>query len=80
MVAVKILAIRIRNNPEIRDIQIDESNPESHQNNTTKIKQFADDTSLTVKNDNDIKVAISTVEEFQEFSCLKLNRHKLEGI
>ena len=33
-----------------------------------------------MKNENDIKVAIYTVEEFQELSCLKLNRHKSEGI
>ena len=33
-----------------------------------------------MKNENDIKLAISTVEEFQEFSGLKLNRHKSEGI
>ena len=80
IVAVEILAIKIRNNPEIRGIQIDENNLERRQNHTTKIKQFADDTTLTMKNENDIKVAISTVEEFQEFSGLKLNRHKSEGI
>ena len=33
-----------------------------------------------MKNENDIKVAISTVEEFQEFSDLKLNGHKSESI
>ena len=80
LVAVEILALKIRNNPEIRGIQIDENNPESYKNHTTKIKQFADDTTLTLKNENDIKVAISTVEEFQELSGLKLNRHKSEGI
>ena len=80
IVAVEILTIKTRNNPEIRGIHINENNPESRQNHTTKIKQFADDTTLTMKNENDIKVAISTVEEFQEFSGLKLNRHKSEGI
>ena len=38
IVAVEILAIKIRSNPEIRGIQIDENNPESRQNHTTKIK------------------------------------------
>ena len=33
-----------------------------------------------MENENDIKVVIFTVEEFEEFSGLKLNRHKLEGI
>ena len=80
IVAVEILAIKSRNNPEIRGIQIDENNPESRQNHTTKIKQFADDTTLTMKNENDIKVAISIVEEFQKFSGLKLNRNKPDGI
>ena len=78
--AVEILTIKTRNNPELRAIHINENNPESRQNHTTKIKQFADDTTLTMKNENDIKVDISTVEEFQEFSGLKLNRHKSEGI
>ena len=38
IVAVEILAIKTRNNPEMRGIQIDENNPESRQNHTTKIK------------------------------------------
>ena len=80
LVAVEILALKIRNNPEIRGIQIDENNPESCQNHTTKIKQFAYDTTLTMDNENDTKVAIFTVEEFEEFSGLKLNRHTSEGI
>ena len=80
IVAVESVAIKLKNNPEIRGIQTDGNNPENRQNLTIKIKQFADDTTLTKKNENDIKVAIYTVEEFQEFSCLKLNRHKSEVI
>ena len=33
-----------------------------------------------MKNENAIRIAISTIEEFQEFSGLKLNRHKSESI
>ena len=76
---VEILAIKIRNNPETRGIQVDENNPESRQNHPSKIKQFADDTTLTMKNENDIRVAISTFEEFKKFFGSKLNRHKSEG-
>ena len=53
------------------------------QTNTTKIKQFADDTTLTLNPHNpekDMKLAISIVEQFQEFSGLRLNKRKSEGI
>ena len=50
------------------------------QTNTTKIKQFADDTTLTINDEKDMKLAISIVEQFQEFFGLRLNRRKWEGI
>ena len=77
--AVEILAIRIGNNPDVRGIQVNEDRNENLQTNTTKIKQFADDTTLTMNDEKDMKLAISIVEQFQEFSGLKLNKHKSEG-
>ena len=80
IIAVEILAIRIRNNQDVRGIQVNEDRNENLQTNTTKIKQFADDTNLTMNDEKDMKLAISIVEQFQEFSGLRLNKHKSEGI
>ena len=80
IIAVEILAIRIRNNPDVRGIQVNEDRNENLQTNTTKIKQFADDTTLTMNDEKDMKRAISIVEQFQEFSGLRLNKRKSEGI
>ena len=80
IIAVEILAIRIRNNPDVRGIQVNEDRNENLQTNTTKIKQFADDTTLTKNDEKDTKLAISIVEQFQEFSGLRLNKRKSEGI
>ena len=70
IIAVEILAIRIRNNPDVRSIQVNEDRNENLQINITKIKQFADDTTITMNDENDIKLAIS-IEQFQECSGLK---------
>ena len=70
IIAVEILAIRIRNNPDVRGIQVNEDRNENLQTNITKIKQVADDTTITMNDENDIKLAIST-EQFQECSGLK---------
>ena len=78
--AVEILAIRIGNNPDVRGIQVNEDRNENLQTNTTKIKQFADDTTLTMNDEKDMKLAISIVEQFQEFSRLRLNKRISEGI
>ena len=80
IIAVEILAIRIRNNPDVRGIQVNEDRNKNLQTNTTKIKQFADDTTLTMNDEMDLKLAISIVEQFQDFSGLRLNKRKSEGI
>ena len=80
IIAVEILAIRIGNNPDVRGIQVNEDRNENLQTNTTKIKQFADDTTLTMNDEKDMKLAVSIVEQFQDFSGLRLNKRKSEGI
>ena len=47
---------------------------------TSKIKQFADDTTLTMKNEEDVKQALGIVQAFGELSSLHLNKQKSEGI
>ena len=71
MLAVEILAIMIRNSsikgielPKLKDLE-----------NNIKCRQLADDTSLFLKDENDINSASNVIEEFS-FCGLKLNSHK----
>ena len=72
MLAVKILAIKIQYSsikgielPKLKDLE-----------NNIKCRQLADDTSLFLKDENDINSASNVIEEFNSFSSLKLNSHK----
>ena len=72
VLAVEILAIKIRNSsikgtelPKLKDLE-----------NNIKCRQLADDTSLFLKDENDINAASNVTEEFYSFSGLKLNSHK----
>jgi hypothetical protein len=78
VIAVETLAIKIRNSPQVQGISIYE--PVGNHANKTKIKQFADDTSLTLKNEVDIHNAIGIIEEFGKLSGLQLNKTKTQGL
>ena len=72
MLAVEILAIKIRNSslkgiqlPKLKDFE-----------NNIKCRQLADDTSHFLKDENDINSASNVIEELDSFSGLKLNSHK----
>ena len=80
IVAVEILAKKIRNSSEIEGIKIGEHTEGNSFEQTSKIKQFADDTTLKVKNEEDVKQALDIVQAFGEFSGLHLNKQKSEGI
>ena len=80
ILAVEILAIKIRNSEDIKGIQVEVNTHQHTQTTTSKIKQFADDTTLTMRNENDVNKAIAIVEDFKQFSGLSLNKHKSEGI
>ena len=72
MLAVEILAIKSRNSGiigielhKLKDLE-----------NSIKCRQLPDDTSLFLKDENDINSASNVIEEFYSFSGLKLNSHK----
>ena len=71
---MEILAIKIRNSSEIEGIKIGEHTEGNSLEQTSKIKQFADDTTLTMKNEEDVKRALDIVQVFGEFSGLHLNK------
>ena len=72
--AVEILAIKITSSPEIECIKIGEHTEVNSLEQTSKIKQFADDTTLTMKTEEDVKQALDIVQAFGEFSGLHLNK------
>ena len=72
VLAVEILAIKSRNSGiigielhKLKDLE-----------NSIKCRQLPDDTSLFLKDENDINSASNVIEEFYSFSGLKLNSHK----
>ena len=76
VLSVEIMALRIRNNKDIKgfQIKIDE------QTHSIKISQLADDTTLYFNSKNDISVAMNEIEIFGNFLGLMINRNKTEGM
>ena len=76
VLSVEIMALRIRNNKDIKgfQIKIDE------QTHSIKISQLADDTTLYFNSKNDISVAMNEIEIFGNFLGLMINRNKTEGL
>ena len=71
IIVAELLAIRIRNNPEIKGIEIN--------GHMQKILQFADDTCLSVLYDPDsVNAVIQTFDSFEHFSGLKINYDKTD--
>ena len=75
ILVVEILAHKIRTNRIIEGIKVKVDSVKS-----LKITQLADDTTLFVKNETDIKHSLLIVDEFGKHSGLKLNRGKTEGL
>ena len=76
MIAVEVLACRIRQDKSIQGFQIKLDG----KNHTLKISQLADDTTLFLKSKQDITLSLNLIEIFGSLSGLKLNRSKTEGI
>lgn len=76
ILAVEILATKIRQCEDIKGVCL----PYNGQNNVVKLAQYADDTTLILQGDNDIKNALDIIEKFSEFSGLNLNRNKTEAM
>ena len=70
ILAVELLAQKIIQDPEIKGL-----NPH-HNQQPKKIEQYADDTSLYLKDVNDLKRALAHLREFSIFSNLHLNLDK----
>ena len=79
ILAVEILAIKIRPTNIIKGILLPSINA-NNSNLSAKIQQYADDTTVFIKDANDLKYVLKIVDTFSQFSGLKLNTDKCEGM
>jgi hypothetical protein len=70
IVVVELLAIKIRNNKDIKGINIG--------NSEVKVVQMADDTTSFLKDSESLQVLLETLEKFHSYAGLKLNLSKSE--
>ena len=76
ILAVELLAIKIRNS-QIKGTELPTNNQEIK---NLKIKQLADDTTLFLRDKEDMVVAANIIQDFSDFSNLKLNREKTKAM
>jgi hypothetical protein len=74
ILSVEILAIKIRNSENIKGLEI----PGSRK--SIKLKQYADDTTLILRDECSIQHAIECVDEFGRLAGLIMNKNKTIGI
>lgn len=76
VLAVKLLAIRIRSS-SIKRIKISQTIPLNNLSETVlKIQQFADDTTLHLKDKQDLDIAMEIFSSFAAITGLKINYEK----
>jgi exonuclease III len=72
IVVAEVLAIKIRNNKDIKGIKIGDTE--------IKVIQMADDTTNFIQNEESLQELLNTVEKFYKYSGLKLNLSKCEAL
>ena len=72
--AVEIMALSIRQSNKIKGIQL----PLTH--TSVKIKQYADDTTVLLRDLMDFREVLSKIKQFSMFSGLVLNKQKCEAM
>ena len=75
VLAVELLAIKIRNS-SITGVEV----PHSTATSNLKIKQLADDTTLFLKDKEDMNKSLQILSSFERFSGLKLNKDKTKAL
>jgi hypothetical protein len=76
VIAVEILACRIRQDKNLKGIQI-KLDGMTH---SLKLSQLADDTTVFVQSKKEISIALNIIKTFDSFSGLILKRNKTEGM
>ena len=80
VLAVEILAIKIRNSKDIKGITTIARTENAQTENALKIQQFADDTTLYLKDKEDLGAAINIFQSFATISGLEVNQQKTEAM
>ena len=75
VLVVELLAKKIRHNEEIKGILKD-----SAVKDDLKLLQYADDMTLLLKHESDLKEALAEIDKFSKISGLKLNKKKSLGM
>ena len=78
VVALEILAIKIRNDHNIKGLNIPKG--KEHYEQSLKTLLYADDVTLFLQDREDLKNALSLVTFFSKFSGLAMNRNKTEAM
>ena len=76
VIVAEILATKIRNSTAVEGIKVASENSENY----IKICQFADDTTLFLKNENEARSSLTIIHDFGNHSGLKLNINKTDGM
>ena len=73
IIGVEVLAIRFRESKNIKGLNIDVEN-------IIKVLLYADDITVFLRDENDVRIVISVIEEFSNISGLHLNLAKSEAM
>lgn len=79
ILAAEILATKIRNS-EIKGIELKSNFKTERKDYSAKVSQFADDTSLFLKDKKDLEMALIIFYQFELISGLKLNKNKTQAM
>ena len=72
VLAIELLALAIKNDPLIQGICVGKEE--------IKLTQYADDTTVFVKNTTSVEALLRLLEKFKECSGLEINTHKSEAL
>ena len=73
IIGVELLAIRFRESRDVKGLNIDVEN-------VIKVLLYADDITVFLKDENDVRAVISIIKEFSQISALRLNLTKSEAM
>ena len=79
VLAIELLAIKIRTDKDIKGIRFGNSN-NIDLVNIFKILLYADDVTLLLHDEKDMQLALRIIEQFSEFSGLHINKKKSEAM
>ena len=80
IIALEMLAIKIRDDNQIKGLEIPISASEVSPIHFLKILLYADDITLFLQDKDDMKRALDTIDKFSEFANLEINKNKTEAM